>query len=43
MLFKNKKKKLLICFEPVAAVSVITMGKRMCAFMATFLEDSLSV
>ena len=30
-----------MCFEPVAAVFVITMGKMICAFMTTFLEDSL--
>ena len=43
MLFKNPEKYLLMCFELVAAVFVITMGKRIRTFMTTFLEDSLSV
>ena len=43
MLFKNPEKQLLISFETVAAVFVVTMGKKLCTFTTTFPEDSLSV
>ena len=38
----SRKKKKLICFDPVAAVSFIMMGQRIYTFIRNFLEDSLS-
>ena len=31
-----------MCFDNAAAVFVITVGQRICTFMANFLEDFLS-
>ena len=38
-----KIKKMFMCFEPIATVSIITMGQRISTLMTTFFDNALSV